>query len=498
MAPNKPVLMADHYKTSYARNFDQQNLIDQTLMCIDQTKELKPINSDMKTTYSKSYDTKYLDPSASDYYRQYSAMNRTTLESMHEKYGFQRNPSHAARTALYTRYTPYEWVQNQIRFYNEADSNRHFSESLRKDTVRLMREADERVQDGQKETGRKLGERITDISFWRNEVASELERIIIENEKMQECRKTLNKAIQDLEGPLHIAQECLYNRESRKGTELVHDQTEQALLKEIETVLNCQKKLEQFTNKCIKQLQRGRAVQNELDMDIKNKEGALGIDTMCHQLNNFSRGLQYYSGIEKYDPSITEAESWAEASNSTVKKSQNERATSCQLRSDIETMINAVAQEMWNAWSNTNNALARRSAEMLEAKSKLLIHLYKIQQEIFNIEKNLELMRKAIADKSAALKVAHTRLEARTHRPQLELCKDYAQLRMISEVETINSMIHDMHIKVQQSEAQHQQLLRTRANLETDLKAKVDALFVDREKCMGMRRSYPITATVVY
>lgn len=40
-------------------------------------------------------------------------------------------------------------------------------------------------------------------------------------------------------------------------------------------------------------------------------------------------------------------------------------------------------------------------------------------------------MQKAIADKSSALKVAHTRLEARSHRPEAELCKDYAQLRFV-------------------------------------------------------------------
>lgn len=40
-------------------------------------------------------------------------------------------------------------------------------------------------------------------------------------------------------------------------------------------------------------------------------------------------------------------------------------------------------------------------------------------------------MQKAIADKSSALKVAHTRLEARSHRPEAESCKDYAQLRFV-------------------------------------------------------------------
>lgn len=53
--------------------------------------------------------------------------------------------------------------------------------------------------------------------FWRNEVASELERLIMENERLHDCRKLLEKAVHDIEGPLHIAEECLYHRESRKG-----------------------------------------------------------------------------------------------------------------------------------------------------------------------------------------------------------------------------------------------------------------------------------------
>lgn len=50
------------------------------------------------------------------------------------------------------------------------------------------------------------------------------------------------------------------------------------------------------------QLRNCRASQNQLELDLNNKESALGIDTICHQLNNHTQGLQYYSGIEKYDP----------------------------------------------------------------------------------------------------------------------------------------------------------------------------------------------------
>lgn len=87
-----------------------------------------------------------------------------------------------------------------------------------------------------------------------------------------------------------------------------------------------------------------------------------------------------------YILSVTESESWAEASNNVVKKSQNEREKSNHLRNDIEIAINAVGHEMWEAWGNTNDALARRAAEMLEAKEKLQIHLHKVIKIVLSLK----------------------------------------------------------------------------------------------------------------
>lgn len=155
--------------------------------------------------------------------------------------GYQRNPVHASQAALCTRYTPHEWFQKQVRYYNEADSQRHYSERMRNDALRIIRcnsflgvifsivsradvtvkiffrNAEEKIQHGQYDTSRRLGERINDITFWRNEVTAELERMLHEIEKLHDCRNALEKAARDIEGPLHIAEECLYHREARKG-----------------------------------------------------------------------------------------------------------------------------------------------------------------------------------------------------------------------------------------------------------------------------------------
>lgn len=53
--------------------------------------------------------------------------------------GFERNPAHAARAALYTRYTPLEWTQGLLGILNESDTNRNYSERLKGEFIRVMR-----------------------------------------------------------------------------------------------------------------------------------------------------------------------------------------------------------------------------------------------------------------------------------------------------------------------------------------------------------------------
>ncbi|XP_034239549.1 tektin-3-like isoform X2 [Thrips palmi] len=412
--------------------------------------------------------------------------------------GNARNPQHAARAALYTRYTPFEWANSSLNQYNEADTNRNFSERLRCEAMRVMKETEEKTAVAQRESGRRLGERITDTTFWRNEVATELENMLAETSRLQDTRRALEKAIQDCEPPLHIAQENLYHREGRQGIDLVHDQVEQSLLSEVEQLRSCQCRLKHLHQRVCDQLRCNRAAQQELELDVKSKESALGIDNVAHQLSNFSRGINYYGGIEKYDNTLTSPDSWAENSNRNCQRSQNERIKSAQLRADADNLINTCSNEIWNAWGSTNNSFSRRVAETLEAKGKLQMHLHKVQKEIFDEEKNIEMLRKAILDKSKPLKVAHTRLEGRSHRRAVELCKDDAYNALVHEVHDLEHSLNQLHRKLEEAEAQHQQLLYTQSNLESDLRLKVNSLFIDREKCMGMRRSFPINATIKY
>lgn len=51
--------------------------------------------------------------------------------------------------------------------------------------------------------------------------------------------------------------------------------------------------------------------------------------------------------------------------------------------------------------------------------------------EIFDMEKNIDLLAKAIRDLQAPLQVAQTRLRTRSDRPDVELCHDPAHQRQV-------------------------------------------------------------------
>ena len=52
--------------------------------------------------------------------------------------------------------------------------------------------------------------------------------------------------------------------------------------------------------------------------------------------------------------------------------------------------------------------------------------IFKVLQELFDLEKSIAFLKKAIADKESYLKLAQTRLETRTRRPGIELTRDQA------------------------------------------------------------------------
>ena len=72
---------------------------------------------------------------------------------------------------------------------------------------------------------------------------------------------------------------------------------------------------------------------------------------------------------------------------------------------DTLTLVLQAANEMWSHWNNTNMSFQQRITESNDAHNKLQSHLSKTMQEIYDQEKHIEALKKAIRDKGPPLKV---------------------------------------------------------------------------------------------
>ncbi|KAL6089134.1 hypothetical protein STEG23_010236 [Scotinomys teguina] len=401
------------------------------------------------------------------------------------------------RTTLFTRYTPDDWYRSNLVNYQESNSSRHNSERLRVDTSRLIQDKYQQIRKIQTDSTQNLGERVNDIAFWKSEITHELDAMIGETNALTDVKKRLERALAETEAPLQVARECLFHREKRMGIDLVHDEVEKELLAEVDGILCCQERMRQHLDKAIAQLASDRAAQHELEKDLSDKQTALRIDDKCKHLRNTSEGVSHFRGVEKVDATVSVPESWAKFTDDNILHSQSERAASTKLRDDTENLLVVTANEMWNQFNKVNLAFTNRIAETADAKNKTHIHLSKTLQEIFQTEMGIESIKKAIREKSAYLKVAQTRLDERTRRPNIELCRDIAQLRLVNEVHEVDDTIQTLQQRLRDSEDTLQSLVHTKATLEHDLAVKANTLYIDQEKCMSMRKSYPNTLRLV-
>lgn len=399
----------------------------------------------------------------------------------------------AARNALYTRYTPNDWLQTNNKHYQQSDQARSLAEKLRQDCMLSVREADDRTKRNQEESGKRLGERVGSIEYWRYELGHETDNMISEINALNDSKNQLEKALMDTEQPLKITQECLFTREKRQGVDLVHDDVERELIREVDIIKQCQDDMRRLIEKANVQLSLNRAAQHELEKDVQDKYSAKNLDEHCHNLHNAATGIAFHVGVENIDNTVSVPESWAKFSADNIARSQAERAASKQLRADIDALLARTTQAMWQQWNAVNVGFTQRIAEETEARNKIETHLGKVAQEIFDMQSNVEMLKQAIKDKEAPLMVAQTRLDTRIRRPNVELCRDPAQLKLVNEVNEIYATVDHLQARLREAEAAFQNLLYTKHELESQLALKNNTLFLDREKCMGLRKAFPLT-----
>ncbi len=113
--------------------------------------------------------------------------------------------------------------------------------------------------------------------------------------------------------------------------------------------------------------------------------------------------------------------------------------------------------------------------------------------EIARQENNIIELKKAIKAKEAPMKVAQTRLNDRSFRPGIELCRDPAHTQLVGEVLEISQSIDALMKQLAEANENLNTLHDDRMMLEKEIAMKTKSLYTDRDKCLPVRNSYPST-----
>ncbi|XP_057241083.1 tektin-4 [Malurus melanocephalus] len=389
-----------------------------------------------------------------------------------------------------------EWHRRNTGVYYQAFTASEQAERDRAGAQQLIKHAAASAQRAQEYSKSTLDQRLQDIHFWRMELQKEIMELDAETNMLAAQKLRLERALDATEVPYAVVLDNLECRDRRQPPDLVTDEVERELLKEADLIRDIRDLLKRTIIQATTQIRSNRIAKENCELDWSDKVETYHIDDKCISYCNDSTNVQSHPSSVKFEENASTPKTWAQFSHDNISFGEQEKLASVQLRSLINNIIHDASEDLRMQRAAVNEAFDAHCKQLDEAKYKLERHLEHILKDIKDEEDNIMSLKKAIKDKEAHLKVAQTRLYDRSFRPNIELCRDEPQFRLVSEVEELAVFLEALKRKLMESEQNLKNLEETRMKLEKEIAVKANSIFIDRQKCMANRVRYPVDLEV--
>jgi tektin-1 len=388
------------------------------------------------------------------------------------------------------RFSHEEWVLSNNGQYSTAEDKRKMAERLRAEGDRLINETRDTTDDTQEESTKRLDQRVTDVNYWNTELDNQKTAVGAEVEQLLDYKKRIENSLAGyLDRNKALTKQCLQFRENRKAIDLVHDEVQKELIKEVEMIQGVEGLLQRTLEQVEEQIRLARSGLYYLEKDLNDKFTALNIDGKCVNLGNQDVGMiARFPGSDKIVANSTTPDDWQRFTDENIKKAERIRANGVELRGVVDSVLEQTREDLQKQGASVDAAFRRRIDETEKALAKSVNHHEKVVHEIADVEESIVKLEVAIAEKEAPLKVAETRLNARTDRPNVELCRDAPQYRLIGEVAQIKESVARLRATRDATKTQLKELIRTQLSLEEDIDIKRHTLEIDLGLCVPTRQ----------
>jgi len=385
------------------------------------------------------------------------------------------------------RYAPPDWHARNSKLSEVARNTRDYSHSLRQEAKQLRIDADAKTKWFNYENNVKLNERVRNITEWRDKLDQCLRDLNLEISVQKDAKEACERALEAKNLPLEIGLENLNVREGRQEFDVVKDEVEAQLQTEVQLIENIKEKLRQRCEEswdCLAKLEEIREI---VELDLRDKSEALDIDMTQLDLTEKSANISHKPDATRIPKGSVQPETWYTFSENNKMMAEQAMAESQRLREAIFHSIEQTSNDLRVQQDATNFDFRKRHYEMKRAKEELEYQMKATRGEISDQEQNIADMEMAIKAKENPLKLAETRLENRTFRPHVELCRDDPQDGLTMEVQALKDTLHQLNVKLDHSRETLTELEAHLHKLEEDHRNKQLALALDT-RCMDTRK----------
>ncbi|KAF0024326.1 hypothetical protein F2P81_023128 [Scophthalmus maximus] len=373
-----------------------------------------------------------------------------------------------------------EWNSNNQLMAATAQHERSVSNVIRQEGRSLRNETSCQTTHYESDTSRKLSDRVWDVARWKGALASCAKKVDVEMEALTLCKEQAEQALAATAVPLEVSAECLALRDGRRGYELVIDPVDEQLRKEVELIGRVQKVLQQHIDTAFEQLCVLQEARHQLTADLQNKMDALDIDMSCLSLTIESPQISLKINPTRIPSGSCTPLEWVQFSQYNVARAQAAMQVSQQMREDMTLTRAQLQNELETQWSATEFALRKRYHREEQARDELEWQIKTTEDEMTEMESDIYGLDADLQAKTACMKLAHTRLENRTSRPGMDLCRDEVQRSLVSEVHQLQATITALKLKLSDARHSLQKLRLHHSRMLEDLSRKREALSLEQ------------------
>ncbi|XP_014352741.1 tektin-2 [Latimeria chalumnae] len=391
------------------------------------------------------------------------------------------------------RYTVPDWITNSQLISTNAERQRYASHQMRQEARALRNETNNQAKWDEHDNRTRLGDRITDVNNWKWNLEKCLADIDAEIDALSKMKDDAERCLEANNMPLDVAIECLTLREGHRAIDVVRDLVDEELHKEVHVIEGIRKALQQKISEAFEQLCLLQEARQQLNLDQRNKSEALEIDRVCLSLNPKSPNISLKPNPTRVPYGSTTPQQWDQFSQYNKDRAEAEMRASTRLREEIAATITQTNNELEAQRIATEFAFRKRIHEFEQAYDELKWQQTNTKEEIEDLEEDIRRLEEDLRAKMGPLKVAHTRLETRTYRPNVELCRDMVQYGITDEVHQLEGIIAALKEKLKQAQHALHLLYQNLARIEEDMGYKANSLKLDN-RCMDTRRKLTIPA----